>query len=212
MGIDRQSIINTIYGSLAGGLKPMDNAIYYRRRAQYKPDFAKWNFNPAEGAALLMAKHCTGGPSSVDPSNSKVWTCSGLPASINWSWTSGNSVRATSEAIAKAELKSIGIQINDHPLPANVIFGSTGLPSGKFDVAEFAEITTGDPGDCTTALCAARAPATGPATAATKVDSLLKAGNARARSREARARLPAGRRHHARHRPGAPAVPAADPG
>ena len=146
MSIDRQSIINTIYGSLAAGLKPMDNAVYYQTEAPYKPDFAKWNFNPQKALAL-MAKHCSGGPSSVDPSNSKIWQCSGLPASFNWSWTAGNSVRATSEAIAKAEMKSIGIQVNDHSLPPSVVFGSTGLPSGNFDVAEFAEVTTGDPSD-----------------------------------------------------------------
>src|SRR5581483_8493665 len=146
MSIDRQSIINTVYGSLSAGLKPMDSAVYYQTEAPYKPDFAKWNFNPQKALAL-MAKHCTGGPSSVDPSNSKIWQCSGLPASINWTWTTGNSVRATSEAIAKAEMKSIGIEVNDHSLPANVVFGSSGIPSGNFDVAEFAEITTGDPSD-----------------------------------------------------------------
>ena len=176
LSIDRQSIINTIYGALAAGLKPMDNAIYYQTQAPYKPDFAKWSFNPQKALALL-AKHCTGGPSSVDPSNSKIWTCSGLPATINWSWTSGNSVRATSEAIAKAEMKAIGIQVNDKPLPPNVIFGSSGLPSGGFDVAEFAEITTGDPGDWYDSWrCQGAGNWTG--YCSHKVDQLLKAGNA----------------------------------
>ena len=176
MAIDRQSIINTVYGALAGGTKPLENAIYYATEAPYKPDFAKWDFNPTKALAL-MAKHCTGGPSSVDPSNSKVWQCSGLPATFNWSWTSSNSVRATSEAIAKAELKSIGIQVNDHPVPANVIFGSTGLPSGDFDVAEFAEITTGDPGDWYDSWrCQGAGNWTG--YCSTKVDDLMKAGNA----------------------------------
>jgi ABC-type transport system substrate-binding protein len=176
MSIDRQSIINTVYGALASGLKPMDNAIYYATEAAYKPDFGKWNFNPQKALALL-AKHCTGGPSSVDPSNSKVWTCSGLPAAINWSWTSGNSVRATSEAIGKAEMKAIGIQVNDRPVPPNVIFGSSGLPSGDFDVAEFAEITTGDPGDWYDSWrCQGAGNWTG--YCSHKVDTLLKAGNA----------------------------------
>jgi ABC-type transport system substrate-binding protein len=176
MSIDRQSIINTVYGALAGNTKPMNNAIYYSTEAQYKPDFQKWNFNPQKALAL-MAKHCSGGPSSVDPGNTKIWTCSGLPATINWSWTSSNSVRATSEAIAKAEAKSIGIQINDHPVPANVIFGSTGLPSGNFDVAEFAEITTGDPGDWYDSWrCQGAGNWTG--YCSKKVDTLLKAGNA----------------------------------
>jgi peptide/nickel transport system substrate-binding protein len=176
MSIDRQSIINTIYGALAGGTKPMNNAFYYSTEANYTPDFQTWNFNPQKALAL-MAKHCTGGPSSVDPSNSKTWTCSGLPATISWSWTSGNSVRATSEAIAKAEMKSIGIQINDNPIPANVIFGSSGLPSGGFDVAEFAQITTGDPGDWyDNWRCQGAGNWTG--YCSHKVDTLIKAANA----------------------------------
>jgi glutathione transport system substrate-binding protein len=176
MGIDRQSIINTVYGALSAGTKPLNNAIYYATEAPYKQDFAKWNFNPQKALAL-MAKNCTGGPSSVDPGNSKIWQCHGLPASVNWSWTASNSVRGTSEAIAKAELKSIGIQINDHPLPANVIFGSTGLPSGDFDLAEFAEITTGDPGDWYDSWrCQGAGNWTG--YCSKKVDDLMKAGNA----------------------------------
>jgi peptide/nickel transport system substrate-binding protein len=174
LSIDRQSIINTIYGALAGNTKPANNALYYSTEAAYTPDFQRWNFNPQKALAL-MAKHCTGGPSSVDPSNSKVWTCSGLPASINWSWTSGNAVRATSEAIAKAEMKAIGIQVNDRPLPPNVIFGSSGLPSGDFDVAEFAEVTLGDPSDFYDGWrCQGAANWTG--FCSHKVDNLLKAG------------------------------------
>jgi len=175
LGIDRQSIINTVYGSLAGGLKPLDNALFYQTEGAYKPDFGKWNFNPTKALALLKA-HCSGGPSSVDPGNSKIWQCSGLPASINWTWTAGNAPRATSEAIAKAQLKSVGIQVNDRPLAANVVFGSTGLPSGQFDIAEFAEITSGDPGDFT-ALYSCKADNNWTGYCSTKVDNLIKAGN-----------------------------------
>jgi ABC-type transport system substrate-binding protein len=175
MGLDRQSIINTIYGSLAGGLKPMDNAFYYQTESAYKRDFARWNFNPKKALSLL-AKHCSGGPTSVDPGNSKVWQCSGLPATVSWSWTSGNAPRTTSEAIAKAQLKSIGIQVNDRPLPANVVFGSNGLPSGDFDIAEFALITTGDPGDFS-ALYSCRGDNNWTGYCSTKVDKLIAAGN-----------------------------------
>ena len=174
LGIDRQAIINTIYGALAGNTKPQNHAFYYSTETGYKPDYQKWNFNPQKALAL-MAKHCTGGPSSVDPSNSKIWQCSGLPATVNWSWTSGNSPRATSEAIAKAQLKAVGIQINDHPVPANVIFGSTGLPSGDFDITEFALITTGDPGDWYDSWrCQGAGNWTG--YCSHKVDALMKAG------------------------------------
>ncbi|HEY2544077.1 MAG TPA: ABC transporter substrate-binding protein [Gaiellaceae bacterium] len=176
MSIDRQSIINTIYGALASNTKPMDNVIYYSTEASYKPDFSRWNFNPQKALAL-MAKNCTGGPSSVDPGNSKIWQCHGLPAVVSWSWTSGNTPRATSEAIAKAEMKAIGIQVNDNPIPANVIFGTSGLPGGGFDVAELAEITGGDPGDWyDNWRCQGAANWTG--YCSKKVDTLIKAGNA----------------------------------
>ncbi|HET8894264.1 MAG TPA: ABC transporter substrate-binding protein [Gaiellaceae bacterium] len=146
LGIDRQSIINTIYGALAGGTKPLNNALYYATQATYTADFAKWSFNPTKALVLLKA-HCSGGPSSVDPNTSAIWTCAGLPATFNWTWTATNSVRTTTQAIVAAELKSIGIKIVAKPLPANVIFGPNGVPSGDFDIAEYANITTGDPGD-----------------------------------------------------------------
>ena len=146
LGIDRQSIITTIYGSLAGNTKPMNNMIYYSTQTDYKPDFQKWNFNPAKAIATLK-KHCTGGPSSPSAGNSSIWQCAGLPATFNWSWTSGNAPRTNSQAIVAQEMQSIGIKINARPIPANVIFGPNGLPSGDFDIAEFAQITTGDAGD-----------------------------------------------------------------
>jgi peptide/nickel transport system substrate-binding protein len=144
MGIDRQGIINTVYGALAGNTKPMNNMIYYSTQAQYKPDFAPFNYNPTKALALLK-KHCTGGPSS--PGAGGTWTCAGFPATFRWSWTASNATRTNTEAIVKSELKDIGINLTEYPRAANVIFGPTGIPGGDFDIAEFAEITGGDPGD-----------------------------------------------------------------
>jgi ABC-type transport system substrate-binding protein len=175
LGIDRQSIINTIYGQLAGGTTPMNNAIYYQTEAPYQQDFAKWNYNPTKALAILK-KHCQGGPSSPDPSNSSIWQCSGLPAAFTWTWTASNSVRTTTEQIVKQELKAIGMQVNDKPLPANVVFGPTGIPSGDYDVAEFAEITSGDPSDWTSLEgCKQDGNYTG--FCSHSFDNLMKAGN-----------------------------------
>jgi peptide/nickel transport system substrate-binding protein len=146
LGIDRQSIINTVYGSLAGNTKPLNNMLYYSTQAEYKPDFAKWNYNQSKAIAILK-KHCTGGPSAPSASNSAIWTCSGFPAQFRWSWTASNATRTNTEAIVKAELKQIGVALIDYPRAANVIFGPSGLPGGDFDIAEFAFVTTGDPGD-----------------------------------------------------------------
>jgi hypothetical protein len=77
----------------------------------------------------LLKGHCSGGPSAPSSSNSNYWTCNGLPAKFRYTWTASNATRTTQEAIVKAQLKSIGVEIVDAALPANVVFGPTGIPS-----------------------------------------------------------------------------------
>jgi peptide/nickel transport system substrate-binding protein len=146
MGIDRQSIIKTVYGELAGNTKPLNNLVYYPVDASYKDDFAKWNYNPAKALALLKA-NCTAGTGPTAPSagNDKFWQCKGLPAKFRYTWTASNATRTTQEAIVKAQMKSIGIEIVDAALPANVVFGPTGIPSANYDLANFAWVTSPDP-------------------------------------------------------------------
>jgi peptide/nickel transport system substrate-binding protein len=144
MGIDRASIIKTVYGALAGNTKPLDSLVYYPADSSYKADFTKWNYNPAKALALLK-KHCTGGPSAPSSSNSSMFTCAGLPAKFRFTWTASNATRTTQEAIIKAQLKSIGIEIVDASLPANVVFGPTGIPGSNYDLADFAWVTAADP-------------------------------------------------------------------
>jgi peptide/nickel transport system substrate-binding protein len=143
-GIDRTAIIKTVYGELAGNTTPLNSLVYYQSDDAYKPDFAKWEFNPAKSLALLK-KHCTGGPAAVSQSNTDTWTCSGYPARVRYTWTASNATRTTQEAIIKQEMKSIGIDITDAALPANVVFGPTGIPSGNYDLANFAWVTAADP-------------------------------------------------------------------
>jgi peptide/nickel transport system substrate-binding protein len=142
MGIDRTSIIKTVYGDLAGNTAPLDSIVYYQSDAAYKPDFHKWNFNATKALALLK-KHCSGGPATVGGSG--TWTCSGLPAKFRYTWTASNATRTTQEAIVKAQMKNIGIEIVDAALPANVVFGPTGIPSSNYDLANFAWVTSPDP-------------------------------------------------------------------
>jgi peptide/nickel transport system substrate-binding protein len=143
MGINRTAIIKTVYGDLAGNTTPLDSLVYYQADAAYKPDFHKWNFNPTKALALLK-KHCSGGPSSVGGSGG-TWTCAGFPAKFRYTWTASNATRTTQEAIVKAQLKDIGIEIVDSALPANVVFGPTGIPSSNYDLANFAWVTSPDP-------------------------------------------------------------------
>ena len=68
-GMNRQSLIKALYGSIAPGLKPLDNPEYEigtNATGKYAY-FHKYNYNPKGAIKLLKKNGCTGGPSS--PSN-----------------------------------------------------------------------------------------------------------------------------------------------
>jgi len=144
LGIDRASIITTLYGQLAGNTKPLDNLLFYQGEPSYRPDFRRWSFNPRKALALLR-EHCVEGPTHVSASNTSIWSCSGVRASFRYTWTGSDALRTTQEAMIKAQLRSIGIEIVDAPLPPKVVFGTTGIPSSNYDLANFAWITATDP-------------------------------------------------------------------
>lgn len=146
LAIDRTAIIDAIFGGLAAGTTPAESALYYPGEAGYVPDFKRWDYNPKRAVALL-ARHCTGGPAAPDPGNTATWQCSALPATFTWTWPSGDIVRTVIEAVAKAELRAVGIQVVDRPLEPDAFYGSAGIESGSFDIADYAETTGGDPGD-----------------------------------------------------------------
>jgi ABC-type transport system substrate-binding protein len=123
--------------------------MFFATQTGYRPDFTRWNYDPAKALAILK-KHCVAGsgPSVSSPGNTKTWQCAGLPARFDWTWAAGRDDWTTSEQIARGNLRSIGIAINERPLPQNAIFSSTvGIPSGGFDLTQFRTITSGDPGD-----------------------------------------------------------------
>jgi peptide/nickel transport system substrate-binding protein len=143
MGIDRAAIIKTIFGEFAATMKPLDNVVYYQPDPAYRPDFRKWNYNPRKALAL-MKRHCTDGPSTVGGFGA-TWVCSGITAKFRYTWTTSNATRALQEALVKDQLKRIGIEIDDAPLPASVVFSPTGIPSANYDLANFAWTTAPDP-------------------------------------------------------------------
>jgi peptide/nickel transport system substrate-binding protein len=143
MGMDRQSLVHALYGSIAPNLKPLNNTIW-EIGTNAKPSFKKWNFNPTKALALLKS-HCTGGPSKPTPDTNQVWTCGGHKAEFRFDTTAGNQRRATSAAIFSQQLGSIGIKLNVGFHPANPNFFGQQLPSNDFDLAEYAWLGGVDP-------------------------------------------------------------------
>ena len=147
LGLDRQGLVNALYSQIAPGLRPMNNLIFYPvDTANYRDDFARWNYNPQRAIDLLKAHGCTGGPSKPTAGNTSTFTCAGYPARFAYTTASDNSRRVTGETVFKANLAAIGIQVTDDLLPTAVMFGDQHLVAGNFDAIEFAFGGVSDPG------------------------------------------------------------------
>lgn len=143
-GINRAAVIQTVLGPLARATKPLNSIVYSPADAQYRGHFARWTYNQRQALSIL-AHHCTGGPARPSESNAAYFVCSGYPAQFRYTYAAGNPVRATQAQVIAQQLRAIGIQLVVAPLPANAIFGSGGLPSGNFDLADFSWTTSPDP-------------------------------------------------------------------
>ena len=145
LALDRQAMIDAVYGP-GTGLRPSNNLLLYPGQDGYRPDFARWNYDPKRAIAILR-KHCTGGPAAPDPGTTKVWQCSGLQALFRYTWPSQATARTIIEQVAKSNLKAVGIAVSDRPLTFDAMFSPDGISSGDFDLTQYAEFTSGDPGD-----------------------------------------------------------------
>ena len=172
LALDRQAMIDAVYGP-GTGLRPSNNLLLYPGQDGYRPDFARWNYDPKRAIAILR-KHCTGGPVTPDPATTSVWRCSGMPVLFRYSWPSQSTARTTIEQVAKANLKAVGIAVADRPLPAGAAFAP--VLAGDFDIVQYAIFTSGDPGDWYEQYrCFGESNYTG--YCSHTVDSLLKAAN-----------------------------------
>jgi peptide/nickel transport system substrate-binding protein len=137
-GMNRQSLINALYGTITHGLHPLNNDMFevgapaLGKYAYFK----KWNFNQKLAIKTLKKNGCHGGPDTPSQNNSKVWTCGGQKTEFRFDTTSRAS-RVTSSEIFKAQLMEIGIKLDVTIHPANVFFGTT-LPNTDFDLGEYA--------------------------------------------------------------------------
>jgi peptide/nickel transport system substrate-binding protein len=138
-------LLKKLYGGIAPGLKPLNNTFYeFGSPAGGKfAYFKKYDFNPKKAIAGLKSHGCTGGPSSPDKNNNKVWTCGGQKTEFHFDTTTRQS-RVQSSQIFKQQLMAIGIKINVGIHDPADFFGTI-LPNAHFDLGEYAWIGGPDP-------------------------------------------------------------------
>jgi peptide/nickel transport system substrate-binding protein len=150
MGLNRQPVINAVYAGVLppNTIKPLNNPFYTvgslatAKKYQY---FAKYSNKPAAAIALLKKHGCTGGPSKPSNSNNSYWTCGGQKAEVNFYTTTAPARCSVSMPAWIQQEQAIGIKLDTHCYNAQPDFFTNLLPTGNFDLAEYAFTGTPDP-------------------------------------------------------------------
>jgi peptide/nickel transport system substrate-binding protein len=149
MGLNRQPVINAVYNGVlpAGTVKPLNNPFYTigpLSKGKYAY-FAQFNHKPSAAIKLLRKHGCTGGPSSPNVNNTKVWSCGGHSAEINFYSTTAPARCSISMPAWKVQEMAIGIKLDNQCYTAQPDFFTNLLPTGNFDLAEYAFTGGPDP-------------------------------------------------------------------
>jgi peptide/nickel transport system substrate-binding protein len=140
-GMNRQPVINAVYNGIVpkNGLKPLNNPEWeFGPLATGKNAFfSAYNYNTKKAIQTLKSHGCTGGPSSASSGNQKIWTCGGHKAEINF-YTTTAPARELSAVAWQAQLMAIGIKLDVKYYTAQPDFFTNLLPTGAFDLAEYA--------------------------------------------------------------------------
>jgi peptide/nickel transport system substrate-binding protein len=141
MSLNRQPVINTIYQGIVpkNKLKPLNNPEWETGAPATGKNgfFGIYNYNPAKAIKTLKSHGCTGGPDSANKNNSKVWTCGGQKAELNF-YTTTAPARELSAQVFQQQAMAIGIKLDVKFFTAQPDFFTNLLPTGDFDLAEYA--------------------------------------------------------------------------
>jgi peptide/nickel transport system substrate-binding protein len=146
--LNRAAVANAVYGAVLpnNSVKPLNNPFYTVGGLSggsygfFKP----FNYNPSK-AVTTLSKHCHGGPKKPNPGNVSIWTCGGVLASINFYTTTAPARCAVAAPAWKAEAIAVGIKLNVQCYTAQPDFFTNLLPTGAFDLAEYAFVGSPDP-------------------------------------------------------------------
>jgi peptide/nickel transport system substrate-binding protein len=111
----------------------------------HEPNATCYKFDPAGAKAILQADGYTMGSDGYFQKNGK-------DLELTWGTTANNARRQQGEEIFQQNLKDIGIKIDIKNYPADAWFGTI-LPSGQYQIGEFANSLGYDPDNASTWSC-----------------------------------------------------------
>jgi glutathione transport system substrate-binding protein len=133
-GTNRQELIQRTVGEFAQGITPLGNRMLLPNQPGYVNNGSQYStVNDAKAKSLLATLYTMG--------SDGYFQTGGKDVTLQISSTSGNALRAQTEQLFQAQMKAIGIKITIQNYSADTFFG-TNLPSGNFQIAEFAWVST----------------------------------------------------------------------
>jgi peptide/nickel transport system substrate-binding protein len=137
--INRQALVKQLFGTLKPDLTPLQNNMYVQTQKEYQPAFKRYVYNLNKVNQLMGKVGCQKGGDGI-------WVCQGQRMSYNFGTTAGNQLRELAFEIMQAQAKKAGFEFKAAFQPAGVFFSSAGVFGGNFQIAQYADVGTGDPG------------------------------------------------------------------
>ena len=129
-GIDRVAIAREILRDApASSRLPLDSTVFLPTEPFYQPTWRRYRYDPARARSLLEQAGCrrdSGG----------VYACGGERLRLRFVTTAGNPTRERVLALAAAQLRQVGVEVDQQFAPFRVLFEQI-LPGGDFDAALF---------------------------------------------------------------------------
>ncbi len=140
MAIDIDTIINQILKGTGSRTCDEDVGTF-----AHEPNLNCYKFDPAGAKQILDADGWVMGPDGYRHKNGKI-------LELTWGTTANNARRQQGQEIGQQNLKDIGIKIDIKNYPADAWFGTV-LPSGQYQIGEFANSLGLDPDNASTWAC-----------------------------------------------------------
>jgi peptide/nickel transport system substrate-binding protein len=136
-GIDREAVLDTLVRPVNPDAEVLQQTIYVPNQEQYEEHFDEYTYDPEAAQQVLEDNGCT-------REGDGLFECDGEELSFRYVSVAGNERRELMFEIVQAQLAEIGIELEADFSEAADSLG-TKLPSGDFDIINFAWSGSPDP-------------------------------------------------------------------
>lgn len=131
-GIDRRRIVRALFSETFPSQRVSESAIFPNSSRHYRPNWSQYRYRPAESRRLLELAGCRRGTDGV-------YVCAGKRLSLRFATRGDVPNRVRTLELVRSRLSRAGVEVVPEYASQEVLVGQI-IPSGDFDLAEFAWI------------------------------------------------------------------------